>query len=101
MWEGVTPEEGATREEALAEGDLFFKPALDQGAKMVRHDNTSGSAKAIIQSLMGAEPETLTIQHEMVEEKKKLLGSWLGNVDQLVAGVERVSFWGSDSGKRQ
>lgn len=27
------------------------------------------------------------------------LGMWLGNVDQLVQGVEKVSFWGS-IGKR-
>ncbi|WVQ95880.1 hypothetical protein IAU59_002979 [Kwoniella sp. CBS 9459] len=30
-----------------------------------------------------------------VEEKKEMLGMWLGNVDQLVQGVEKVSFWGS------
>ncbi|RXK34651.1 hypothetical protein M231_08095 [Tremella mesenterica] len=35
-----------------------------------------------------------------VEEKKKLLGMWLGNVDQLVQGVEKVSFWGSVGGKK-
>ncbi|GFZ49867.1 hypothetical protein JCM24511_07270 [Saitozyma sp. JCM 24511] len=30
-----------------------------------------------------------------VEDKKALLGAWLGNVDALVAGVEKVNFWGS------
>ncbi|OCF34399.1 hypothetical protein I316_03913 [Kwoniella heveanensis BCC8398] len=30
-----------------------------------------------------------------VTEKKEMLGMWLGNVDQLVQGVEKVSFWGS------
>ncbi|WWC95640.1 hypothetical protein V866_002505 [Kwoniella sp. B9012] len=30
-----------------------------------------------------------------VDEKKEMLGMWLGNVDQLVQGVEKVSFWGS------
>lgn len=28
-----------------------------------------------------------------VEEKKELLGQWLGNVDQLVQGVEKVGMW--------
>ncbi|KAK8849821.1 hypothetical protein IAR55_005157 [Kwoniella newhampshirensis] len=30
-----------------------------------------------------------------VEEKKEMLGMWLGNVEQLVQGVEKVSLWGS------
>ena len=28
-----------------------------------------------------------------VAEKKEMLGQWLGNVDQLVQGVEKVGFW--------
>ncbi|WVQ66230.1 uncharacterized protein L199_004409 [Kwoniella botswanensis] len=34
-----------------------------------------------------------------VDEKKEMLGMWLGNVDQLVQGVEKVSFWGSIGNK--
>ncbi|ORY34625.1 cell division control protein 14, SIN component-domain-containing protein [Naematelia encephala] len=34
-----------------------------------------------------------------VEEKKALLGNWLGNVDALVQSVEKVSMWGSKGGK--
>ncbi|KAK4689884.1 hypothetical protein P7C73_g242, partial [Tremellales sp. Uapishka_1] len=30
-----------------------------------------------------------------VDEKKEMLGEWLGNVDALVMGVEKVGFWGS------
>lgn len=30
-----------------------------------------------------------------VAEKKEMLGAWLGNVDQLVSGVEKVGFWAS------
>ncbi|TYJ59163.1 hypothetical protein B9479_000152 [Cryptococcus floricola] len=30
-----------------------------------------------------------------VAEKKEMLGKWLGNVEQLVQGVEKGSFWGS------
>lgn len=36
-----------------------------------------------------------------VEEKKEMLGMWLGNVEQLVQGVEKVSFWGSIGGARK
>ncbi|WRT69877.1 uncharacterized protein IL334_006868 [Kwoniella shivajii] len=37
-----------------------------------------------------------------VAEKKEMLGMWLGNVEQLVQGVEKVSFWGSiGAGARQ
>ncbi|WVO19543.1 uncharacterized protein IAS62_000831 [Cryptococcus decagattii] len=36
-----------------------------------------------------------------VEEKKEMLGMWLGNVEQLVQGVEKVSFWGSVGGARK
>ncbi|WVW87115.1 hypothetical protein I302_109172 [Kwoniella bestiolae CBS 10118] len=34
-----------------------------------------------------------------VDEKKEMLGMWLGNVEQLVQGVEKVSFWGSIGNK--
>jgi hypothetical protein len=31
-----------------------------------------------------------------VAEKKEMLGMWLGNVDQLVQGVEKVGFWAKE-----
>lgn len=36
-----------------------------------------------------------------MEEKKEMLGMWLGNVEQLVQGVEKVSFWGSIGGAQK
>ncbi|KAI9634770.1 cell division control protein 14, SIN component-domain-containing protein [Dioszegia hungarica] len=35
-----------------------------------------------------------------VEEKKELLGQWLGNVDALVSGVEGVGWWGAQGRER-
>jgi hypothetical protein len=35
-----------------------------------------------------------------VEEKKELLGQWLGNVDALVSGVEGVGWWGAQGKQR-
>lgn len=51
------------------------------------------ASMARLADLAGAEGDER--ETRSVEEKKKMLGSWLGNVDQLVDGVERVSFWGS------
>ncbi|WVQ74526.1 hypothetical protein IAR50_004127 [Cryptococcus sp. DSM 104548] len=36
-----------------------------------------------------------------VAEKKEMLGKWLGNVEQLVQGVEKGSFWGSVGKERR
>lgn len=36
-----------------------------------------------------------------VEEKKELLGQWLGNVDQLVQGVEKVGMWRGHASERR
>lgn len=49
---------------------------------------TATGAKAGLTGRAKAETRTM-------EEKKEMLGMWLGNVEQLVQGVEKVSFWGS------
>lgn len=70
MWERVPLEEATRRERELAESELFFKAAIENGAQMVRHDGTEASARDIIRRLIGSPPEALGIQIEMVEEKK-------------------------------
>jgi len=72
MWGDVSEEIGSAREKELAESELFFKPALEKGAKMVRHDNTAESAKCIIQNFVESVPEVLSIQREVVDEKKSV-----------------------------
>ena len=74
MWGAVDPAVGAAREHELASDGLLFKPVLDAGARMLRHDNTLGSARAIVQTLItnvtGSAP--LQIQREIVDEQKSL-----------------------------
>ncbi|KAH8092659.1 P-loop containing nucleoside triphosphate hydrolase protein [Cristinia sonorae] len=78
MWGDVTEEVGAAREKELAESELFFKPALEKGSKMLRHDNTADSAKRIIQEFVGTVPEVLSIQREVVDEKKTVAETTAG-----------------------
>lgn len=80
MWGDVTPEVGEKRENELSTNDLFFKPALEKGAKVVRHDNTLESAYKIIREIMGFPPAALSIQKELVDEHK--------TIEQTAAGQD-------------
>jgi len=68
MWGNVDPELGEAREHELA--TKFFKPVLDKGARMRRHDGTRDSALTILRHLVDNEAVALTIQQEIVEEHK-------------------------------
>jgi hypothetical protein len=70
MWGEVTPQLGEERERELAIQDDFFKPALDKGAKMMRHHNNLDSAHEIIRHLLRNNPMALKIQREIVEEHR-------------------------------
>ncbi|KII85057.1 hypothetical protein PLICRDRAFT_178817 [Plicaturopsis crispa FD-325 SS-3] len=72
MWGEVAPERGEAREAELAGDDRFFKPVLDKGARMARHDGTVRSAVGIIRQLVGSRPQALRIQRELVDENKSL-----------------------------
>jgi len=52
--------------------DFFFKPVLDKGAQMVRHDNTVASAEGIIRLVLDNQPLPLRIQVELVNERKDI-----------------------------
>ena len=69
MWAQVDPATGDMRERRLQTEDKFFKPAIDGGAKMVRHDNTPESARKIVWDIVQRNsPEVLCIQKELVDE---------------------------------
>ncbi|KAJ3509700.1 hypothetical protein NMY22_g16206 [Coprinellus aureogranulatus] len=70
MWGEVTPQLGAQREHELSSSEDFFKPALDKGAKMLRHHNTLESGHEIVRHILRNNPMALQIQKEIVEEKK-------------------------------
>jgi hypothetical protein len=43
---------GEAREIELAREDIFFKPALDWGAKMARHEDTVPSVQIILRLIL-------------------------------------------------
>ena len=65
MWDTVTPEIGDARDRELASKDIFFKPVLEKGARMMRHDNTRASGLQIVRNLVDRPPVTLCIQREL------------------------------------
>ncbi|KAK7682396.1 hypothetical protein QCA50_014601 [Cerrena zonata] len=79
MWEQVAVETGNARAQELANDELFFKLALDHGAKMISHDRTTDSAQAIVREVFRNPPMILRIQTELVIEKK--------NITETAAGI--------------
>ena len=76
MWGGVSVEVGEARERELSSD--FLKPALDKGARMVRHHNTQQSTHDILRRIMNNHPVVLQIQHELVEERKDVVNTSAG-----------------------
>ena len=72
MWGAVDPGIGEAREKELMTNELLFKPVLDKGASMLRHDNTPGRAQDIVRNVMRNHPQPLCIQRELVEEGKSI-----------------------------
>lgn len=80
MWDKVTLEEGEPREEQLSTNQMFFKPALDEQAIMLRHNNTIESALSIIRIILANRPIPLAVQKELVDNKMLLHDTQAGNV---------------------
>ncbi|KZT01502.1 P-loop containing nucleoside triphosphate hydrolase protein [Laetiporus sulphureus 93-53] len=80
MWEEVSEEVGASREQELESKATFFKDAISQGARMKRHHNNASSALDIMRYFIDRSPEVLQMQHELVDEHKK--------VPETAAGLE-------------
>jgi hypothetical protein len=78
MWGGVEPEVGEAREAELMGEEIFFKPVLDGGAKMARHENTVSSAERIIRLILNNDPLPLQIQRELFDEQKDILETSAG-----------------------
>lgn len=62
-WSSVGEREGNSREAELAR--RIFKPLVDAGAKMLRHDKGLVSAQSILSTLIHQDPVTLKIQTEL------------------------------------
>lgn len=80
MWDAVKPEIGATREVELKTKGIFFRPVIEKGGQMARHDNTVSSARDILHRILRNNPVPLRVQEELVDEKK--------NIDETGAGKE-------------
>ena len=68
-WDRITKEEGEKREPELREGPNLFKPLINEGAQLVRHDKGITSARSIINYLIHKDPTKLQIQAELDEGK--------------------------------
>lgn len=70
MWDKVaSPDEGSRREKELEEKDNLFKPLVARGAKMMRHNGTSGTASNVIDYLLKQGATTTQIVREIAEKK--------------------------------
>ena len=81
MWEEIPTLTGEERERELATKDVFFKPALDKGARLVRHAGTLESAQAIIRSIISHQSLSITLQIQ--DELSRGLG-----ISETLAGKE-------------
>ncbi|KAI0080925.1 hypothetical protein K474DRAFT_1768932 [Panus rudis PR-1116 ss-1] len=80
MWGEIDFTKGEAREKELREGDLFFKPALDHGASLLRHDGTTESAENILRSLIYKDHFVLQLQRELIIERKDVAHTTAGLV---------------------
>ena len=92
MWDEIPQSTGEERERELATKDVFFKPALEKGARFARHTDSLESAQAIIRSIVDnqSSPITLQIQDELsrgLDISETLAGKELGR--ELFEQMER------------
>ena len=92
MWGNVDQEIGITREQQLVAE--FVKPALDKGAQLRRHYDTTESAHQIIRTILDNRREALQVQRELVDEKREFDRTTVGEeitreVDEHIRKLER------------
>lgn len=78
MWTTIPSEVGERREMELKTGNKFFKHALDNGARLLRHLDTQQSAQEIIRAILEYPPQPLLIQQEVVDQRKHLSSTAAG-----------------------
>lgn len=72
MWSEANHEIEEARERELTTKDQFFKPLLDQGARLLRHVGSLESTHNILHHLIDSDPTALRIQQEIVDEHKPI-----------------------------
>ena len=78
MWGEVSPDIGESHEQELVRA--LFKPALDKGAQLARHYNTTKSAHDIIRCVTKNQPIALQIQRELVDQGEDIIDTAAGQV---------------------
>ncbi|KAF9463765.1 P-loop containing nucleoside triphosphate hydrolase protein [Collybia nuda] len=75
MWNRISEVEGERRESELRQDDKFFKPIIDEGAIMIRHDNTFPSALQLVKFISEHPkyPVPLAIQIELITQGKQIV----------------------------
>ncbi|KAJ3484499.1 hypothetical protein NLI96_g5611 [Meripilus lineatus] len=91
MWSSVPPSVGEAREKELCTDELLYKPVLDKGSRIMRHNGTSESARAILQQFLFNPPLTLRIQQEIVNEQKDITETAAcGELDRELEELKKV-----------
>lgn len=75
-WDCISPEEGEYSEKQFLEHQ--FKEMVENGAEMLRHDNTSASAVKILSTILGKSTIDTALQRQLVEEGKGLIDTDAG-----------------------
>lgn len=78
FWDIVNDAVGRAREDELRTNPVFFKHALDRGAKYMRHDGTAASAQNLLRAVIGNTPRALRVQKEMVDEGRAVAATAAG-----------------------
>ncbi|KAJ7211907.1 hypothetical protein B0H12DRAFT_968318, partial [Mycena haematopus] len=88
MWDRVNAEEGKRRAVDLQFLADHFRPALEDGARLMHHtDGTVVFVHAIIRSIMRNQPEVLAIQEELVDKAMDIDQTSVGKeVDKWIVG---------------
>lgn len=93
MWENVRREDGERREAELVETPEFWGNMIEHGSQIARHQNSSGSARRIIDRLIqSTKPNTFAIQSEMVNDKLELNETSAGKELSSLQDEERKNF---------
>ncbi|KAL4063992.1 hypothetical protein V8B97DRAFT_1435285 [Scleroderma yunnanense] len=78
MWDKVMPEVGEQREQELKSSAELFKPLLDGGAVMTRHNGTQDSSNKVVEDLLEKKGIIARIVYELVIDKKNLVDTEAG-----------------------
>lgn len=98
MWNQVDQFLGEAREKELGSKNVFYKPALEKGAKLARHDGTEESGQSLLRTLIQTRPQSLQIQRELdagmnlaeTSAGKQLNSDILGQISQHRDDIQKL-----------